>query len=162
MHRPYAVHVQEMLTPRVEHGLAKHLNPRGFFPVPVRGVACLDGAVLRLVAQEVGRVHIEAFDDPGGTELDHGLVVAFGALAAAFPAVHPLAAFSEFLRDEDGLLRFDQVLLLGEEIIGTPQHLGPKALGSEVDEVGEGGGLLVFHAFFDHILIPISYACLEQ
>jgi hypothetical protein len=42
------------------------------------------------------------------------------------------------------LLRLDQVLLLGEEVIGTPQHLGPEALGGEVDEVGEGGGLFVF------------------
>ena len=37
----------------------------------------------------------------------------------------------------------DQVLLLGEEVIGTPRDFAPEALGGEVDEVGEGGGLRV-------------------
>jgi hypothetical protein len=102
--RTPTVGLHEMLAPRVEHGLGKHLNPRSaFLPVPIRGIARLDGAGLRLVAEEVRRIHIEALDHSGGAELDHGDVMPFRALAAAFPAVHPLAAVGVFVGDEDGL-----------------------------------------------------------
>jgi hypothetical protein len=40
-----------------------------------------------------------------------------------------------------GLLWLDEVLLLSEEVIGTPQDFASEALGGEVDEVGEGGGI---------------------
>jgi hypothetical protein len=62
-----------------------------------------------------------SLDDPGGTELDHGLVVAFGALAAAFPAVHPLAVFGVLVRDEDPATRLQQVFLAGEELVAGSQ-----------------------------------------
>ena len=122
--------------------------PEAIGPLPVlvlqsiRRIARLDGTGLWLVAEEVRGIHIEALDHARCTELDHSDVMPFRALAATFPAVHPLAAVGVLVGDEDGLAGFDQVLLLGEEVIGTPQHSATEALGGEVDEVGEGEGLV--------------------
>ena len=119
----------------------KHLYPVRPPPIPIGCIARFDGTGLRLVAKEMRGVHIESLDHTSGAELDHGGIVPRVALPAAFPAVHPLAPVGVLVRDEDGFAGLDQVLLLGEEVIGTPKDLAPETLGGEVDEVGEGGGV---------------------
>ncbi|MEZ4791192.1 MAG: hypothetical protein R2811_14400 [Flavobacteriales bacterium] len=128
-----------MLAARVQCRSGKYFEPRGVLPIPIRRIASLDRTSLRLVAEEVRGVHIEAFDRTGSTKLDHGNVVPFRAFPAALPAIHPLAAVGVLVGDEDGLAGLDQVLLLGEEVIGTPKDFATKTFGGEVDEVGEGG-----------------------
>jgi hypothetical protein len=58
--------------------------------------------------------------------------VAGHALAAALPAVHPLAAVGVLVLFPDGFVRLEQVLLLGEEVVVRVEHGAAEALGGEV------------------------------
>ena len=72
---------------------------------------------------------------PGHAQPHHAPVVPGHALAAAFPAVHPLAVVVILAGDEHRLGRVDQPRLVGEEIVGGIDHLGPQPRLGEVDIV---------------------------
>ena len=103
-------------------------------------VAGLDAAGRRVVAGEVAGVDVEAANDAGRGEPDDGVVMAGAALAAALPAIHPLAVVVVFVGDEDRRRVGEHAPDLGEEIVGGEQRLGAEAGRGEVDGVaGEGG-----------------------
>src|SRR5690349_10837788 len=91
-------------------------------------------------------VDLEAGDQAGHAEPDHAPVVPGHALAAALPAVHPLAVLVIFAGDEDRLRRIDQPFLVGEEIVGRMDHLGAKPGLGEIDIVA---AKLVEHVYPD-------------
>ena len=80
-------------------------------------------------------VDLEAGDQPRHAEADHAPIVAGRPLAAALPAVHPLAVLVIFAGDEDRLGGVDQPRLVGEEIVGRIDHLGPEPGLGEIDIV---------------------------
>ena len=94
-----------------------------------------------LVADEVVRVDVEADDRAGRAELQHAPVVAGAALAAALPAVHPLAAVGELALDEDAAPGLDQVVGAGEEVVAGAERLAAEAERGEIDQAGERGSV---------------------
>ena len=75
--------------------------------------------------------------DARRAELDHAPVVAGDALAAALPAVHPLAALGELAVDEDAAARLEQVLALGEEVVAGAQDAGRRGSPPRDRQAGE-------------------------
>ena len=74
---------------------------------------------------------------PRRAETDDGEVVAGHALAAALPAIHPLAAVGVLVLFPDRLRGLEQVLLLGEEVVVRVEHAAAEAFGGEIEEVAE-------------------------
>ncbi|MGF6921286.1 hypothetical protein OKW28_005483 [Paraburkholderia sp. 40] len=77
----------------------------------------------REVAGEVARVEVESLDHAGPRELDDAPVVAGRALAARFPAVHPLAVVVVLARNEDGRFRIQHAVLRREEFVASLERL---------------------------------------
>jgi hypothetical protein len=71
---------------------------------------------------------------PGQPELDHAPVVAGHPLAAALPAVHPLAALGVLVLDEHAPPRLEQVFLLGEKVVAGRQRPPADALGGQINQ----------------------------
>ena len=101
----------------------------------LRAAAQLDLGTGGIVAGEMTRVDLEAGDDAGNAEADHAPVVAGPALAAALPAVHPLAVLVVFTGDELGLPRRDQAGPVAEDIVRGVDHLRPQPGLGQVDSV---------------------------
>ena len=104
-----------------------------------RRVDALDRHERRAVADEEVRVDVEADDRARRAQLQHAPVVAGAALAAALPAVHPLAAVGELALDEDAAPGLDQVVGAGEEVVAGAEHLAAESEGGEIDQAGERG-----------------------
>jgi len=56
------------------------------------------------------------------------------ALAAAFPAVHPLAAVGVLMLFPHRRRRFDQILFLGKEVVGGVEHRAAESFGGEIEQ----------------------------
>ena len=70
------------------------------------------------VAREVTGIDVEAVNDAGDTQSDNAMVVTCRTLAAALPAIHPLAVIIELAFDEHRILGLDQPLFCREEFVG--------------------------------------------
>src|SRR6266702_961793 len=97
----------------------------------------LDRAVLGIVAAEEAGVDDDAADDAGNAKANRGVIVSGSALAAALPAVHPLAAVGVLRLAPDRLGLFDEVLFFGEEVVGGVEHRAAEALRGEVGKLAE-------------------------
>jgi hypothetical protein len=83
----------------------------------------LDRRGRREVAGEVARIEIDAMDHTRPREAHHAEIVAGRALAARFPAVHPLAVVVVLAGNEDGRLGVQHPVLRREEIVAGLERL---------------------------------------
>ena len=90
-------------------------------------------------------IDIDALDHAGPAEADDAIVMAFAALAPAFPPIHPLAVFVVFARNEDRGLGAQHPLLGREELVGRVDRRTPQPRLGEIDpqagEIRQIGGL---------------------
>ena len=107
----------------------------------------VDGDLGGVVALEPGGVHDNALDLSGDAETHDGGVVPADLVVAAtagLPAVVDLALVAELVRVEAGLVGGDEVLALGEGLVGGPDHGAGEGTAGEVRPDGElglfGGG----------------------
>src|SRR4029077_4204382 len=103
--------------------------------------ARLDGASLGRIADEVTGVHDDAADVSRESQADDAPVVARLAPAPRLPAVHPFPAVRVLVLPEDRPRRLEKALLRPEELVVRRDDRAADALGGEVDEIGEGGGV---------------------
>src|SRR5262245_32227325 len=92
-----------------------------------------------MVSQEVGGVDVEPADPSWEREPDDAPVVAGRPPPPRFPAVHPLAPIGEAVGHEHGPLGFEEIFLLGEELVVGEQGRTAEASGGEIEETREGG-----------------------
>ncbi len=92
---------QEVVRVRVEMLHPDQFRPRRVVVGVTVGPAGLDPALGRVVAGEVGRIHVEAVDRPRHRQRDHRVVVSAAAPAPGLPAIHPLAVIVILVGDED-------------------------------------------------------------
>jgi hypothetical protein len=102
---------------------------RAFFAGDCAG---FNRAVRRKISYEEACIHDDAADDSGQAEAHDTPVVAWGAAAARFPAVHPFAAAREFPFDENWLRLFEEIFLRRKELIVCGDDTAAEALGCEV------------------------------
>jgi hypothetical protein len=95
-----------------------------FLRVRAVGEARLDRRGRREVAGEMARVDVDAADRARPRQLDDAEVVARRALAARFPAVHPLAVVVVLAGDELRRLRVEHALLRREEFVAREERFG--------------------------------------
>ena len=82
-------------------------------------VARLERGLLRLIADEVARVHVRHVEPAAQTELQHAPVVAGRSTPPRLPAIHPLAAIRVLAGDEDGRLWLDETASRSEELVAS-------------------------------------------
>src|SRR5476649_1597498 len=81
---------------------AKDFHPFGVLLGIALAAAGFEGCRRREIAGEMAGIDIHALDHAGPPKTDGAMVVAFAALAPAFPAIHPFAVVVVFAGDEDG------------------------------------------------------------
>ena len=101
----------------------------------------------REVAGEEAGVDVDALDRAGDAEANDRVVVAFEALAARLPAVHPLAVVIENALLPYGRRRLEQPVDVGEPVVGDGDGLGAQAGVGQVDVFFERYGV-AFHTLF--------------
>src|SRR5690606_4206835 len=101
--------------------------------IAVLYAAGLDRAVRRVVAGEIAGVDVEAANAAGHGKPDHRMVMAGHALAAALPAVHPLAVLVIDAFLPESRLVGEHARQRREEIVGDEKPPGAKAGRGEVD-----------------------------
>src|SRR5471032_3201461 len=90
-------------------------------------------------------IDVHAFDRTWYAQADHGTVIAFEALAARFPAVHPLAIVIEHAFFPHRRGRLEQAVGISEPVIGDRDDFGAQTGIGQVDELLERYGVS-FHS----------------
>jgi hypothetical protein len=78
-------------------------------------------------------VDVDTHDGSGQSQLHHAVIVSLVALAARFPAVHPLAVVIVLARNEHRRLGIEHPFLGCEKIVGGEDRLGPQPGIRQVD-----------------------------
>ncbi len=116
--------------------LRDQLDPAVFRHVAVADAA-LERDLRRVVARKKTRIDVEPVNHPGNTEAYDAVIVPGLALAAAFPAVHPLAVVIVAVFDEHRFGRVDQALLGPEEFVSGESDSRPEPRLLETDPLVE-------------------------
>jgi hypothetical protein len=107
--------------------------------------AGLDRGGRREIAGEMAGIDIEPDDGARQAQLHHAVIVAFGALAARFPAVHPFAVLIILAGNEHCGLGIEHALLGCEEIVGSEDRLRPQPCVGQVHQIAAERMLRLFH-----------------
>ncbi len=134
------LHGEEVLRAGTKRSLRQHLGPGRPLELTLGRVRCLEGCIGRVVSEEVRGVDVEPANAPRYPEFDDAPVVPVPTLSAALPAIHPLPAVGELVRQEDGGFGLHQVLALGEEVVIGGDGFATHGRGGEVDQADEGRG----------------------
>ena len=154
--------LDKMMRRRSERIFRQKLGPHGIVArVALFDEAGLDGAMRRVVAGEMAGIDIESMDMAGHCQTDDRPVMTRNALAAALPAIHPLAVFIIFARQEDRRVVLQHAGQRREEIIRGIKAACAKTRRGEIDralgKIGNEGGFGFTHV----ILLEASFSVSE-
>jgi hypothetical protein len=138
-------HGHEMVRVALEAGGRHDLAPFRALARHAVEPARFDRGGRREIAGEMTGVNIEPDDRARQAELHHAVIVALGALAARFPAIHPLAVLVILAGNKDGRLGIQHPLLGREEIVGGEDRLRPQPPIGEIDQIAAERMLRLFH-----------------
>lgn len=117
----------------------QHFAPgRAVVRVAFGAEAAIQGSRRRMVAGEEAGVDVDALQHARHTQADHRLVMALEALAAGFPAVHPLAAVVEHAFLPHRFAGLQHAAGGGEPFVADGDHLAAQVRVGEVEVVAEG------------------------
>jgi hypothetical protein len=92
----------------------------------------------RMIAQEMIRIDVDLLDHAAQPQLNYTPIMSRSAATARFPAVHPFTAVRVLIRNENSPTWFQQILLLGKELIVCDERAAAHARGCEINQAGRG------------------------
>ena len=94
--------------------------------------------MLRVIAAKVAGVNYDTANNSGKPETNDAPIKAGRTSPPALPPIHPLAFVGVAPLDPLGRRGFEQVLFLGEVLVGRVEREAARQIGGEIGEVFEG------------------------
>ena len=92
-----------------------------------------------MIAKEMVRIDVDLLDDSAQSQLDDTPIMAGRAAAARLPSVHPFTVVGIFIWNENSATRFQEILLLREELVVRENRIAADLCRCQIDKTSGGG-----------------------